>query len=377
MNRSINKFALSVIILLMLVVVILLFLRSDLVVDKDKLTSLGQGIVNLGTDNNNLVTDENLNLSIDEWRAANHPLVIAQQRDRSYQGSDLEIVEELGSKNGYEQFMAAYESDGLTIYGLLTIPLGQPPEGGWPSIIFNHGYIPPEQYQTTERYVTYQDYFAKAGYITFKSDYRGHGQSQGLPVGGYWSPDYTTDVLNAKASVQKLEVANPNKIGFWGHSMGGFLTLRSLVITDDIKAAVIWGGVIGSYQEIHDAWQARRQRWSPSAREDMARRAASSSSQIISQAFGAPSHESEFWRAVDPSFHLNETNTAIQLHHGQADTSVDWQLSQALYNRLINLNITAEIYLYPDGDHNLSGDNFSVAMQRSLEFFDKYVKNSD
>ncbi len=95
MSRSISKLTLSVIIFLTLVVVIILFLRSDLVVDKDKLASLGQGIVNLDTDSNNLVADENLNLSIDEWREANHPLVIAQQRDRSYQGSDLEIVEEL------------------------------------------------------------------------------------------------------------------------------------------------------------------------------------------------------------------------------------------------------------------------------------------
>ncbi len=53
------------------------------------------------------------------------------------------------------------------------------PDNGRPAIIFNHGYIPPEVYRTTERYVAYQDGFARNGYVTFKSDYRGHGFLRG------------------------------------------------------------------------------------------------------------------------------------------------------------------------------------------------------
>ena len=62
----------------------------------------------------------------------------------------------------------------------MTVPNGPKPATGWPVVIFNHGYIPPAQYVTTERYVAYQDAFARAGYISFKSDYRGHGKSEGL-----------------------------------------------------------------------------------------------------------------------------------------------------------------------------------------------------
>jgi len=43
---------------------------------------------------------------------------------------------------------------------------------GWPVIMFNHGYIEPEKYRSTERYMDYVDYFAKNGYIVFRSDYR-------------------------------------------------------------------------------------------------------------------------------------------------------------------------------------------------------------
>lgn len=61
------------------------------------------------------------------------------------------------------------------------MPNGPRPKSGWPVIIFNHGHIPPAQYRTTERHVAYVDAFARAGYIVFKSDYRGQGSSEGHP----------------------------------------------------------------------------------------------------------------------------------------------------------------------------------------------------
>ena len=79
----------------------------------------------------------------------------------------------------------SYLSDGLRIYGLLTVPIADKPKNGWPVVIFNHGYIPPTQYRTTERYVAYVDRFAGNGYIVFKSDYRGNGLSEGQPEGSY------------------------------------------------------------------------------------------------------------------------------------------------------------------------------------------------
>ena len=51
-------------------------------------------------------------------------------------------------------------------------------------IVFNHGYIPPAEYRTTERYVAYVDGFARNGYIVFRPDYRGHDQSEGECVAG-------------------------------------------------------------------------------------------------------------------------------------------------------------------------------------------------
>src|SRR5438046_940881 len=64
-----------------------------------------------------------------------NPLSIEAMRQQSYLGSDLKIEQTLADGSNYHQYIASYLSDNLKIYGLLTIPIGNPPSGGWPAII--------------------------------------------------------------------------------------------------------------------------------------------------------------------------------------------------------------------------------------------------
>lgn len=303
--------------------------------------------------------------------ALQNPLSIDAMRKKTYPGSDLAIEQTLTPGNNYNQYIASYRSDGLKIYGLLTVPTGEKPAGGWPVIIFNHGYIPPDTYRTTERYVAYVDAFARDGYIVFKSDYRGNGSSEGQPEGAYYSPAYTTDVLNAIASLKKYKDANPNKIGMWGHSMGGNITLRDLVVDPkDIKAAVIWGGVVGSYDDLMNNWQ-RRVSYQPPPRELALRN--NYRQQLIST-YGTPQSNPAFWNALDPTFFLADITAPIQLHTGGDDEEVPVAFSTGLRDKLEQAGKTVEYYNYPGGDHNISSPNFEPAIERSVAFFDKYLK---
>lgn len=302
-----------------------------------------------------------------------HPLSIEAMRARSYPGSEIKIEKTLPDGSNYHQYIASYISDGLKIYALLTIPIGQKPKDGWPVILFNHGYIQPETYQTfpsVGQYATYVPVFAEKGYIVFKPDYRGNGNSQGRPEGAYYSPAYATDDLNALSSIKEYKNANPDKIGMWGHSMGGSITLRNLVVnTKDIKAAVIWGGVVGSYNDLMNNWQ-RRVRFVPSQREMVLRNA--SRAKIISE-HGTPQTNPAFWNSIDPTYFVSDITAPVQIHTGADDEEVPAAFSQSLYEKLKTAGKTAEFYSYPGADHNISQD-FSLAMERSLAFFDKYLK---
>ena len=295
-----------------------------------------------------------------------HPLTMQAMRTRDYPGSDLAIEQTLDPGSNYYRYVASYLSDGLKIYGLLTVPYADPPEGGWPAIIFNHGFIPPTEYRTTERYVAYVNALATNGYVVFKPDYRGHGDSEGAASGGYSSPAYTVDVLNALASVQRYPGVNPEKMGMWGHSMGGHLTLRAMVTVKSIKAGVIWAGVVGSYQDMMTNW--RRNRPFPTTSGRLSR-----IGQELTDTYGTWDENPEFWASISPIDNVADISGPLQLHHGTADGDVPLEFSESLYQAMVAAGKEVEFYTYPDNDHNIS-QAFSSAMQRTVEFYDRFLK---
>ena len=297
------------------------------------------------------------------------PLQISAMRAREYPGSDVVVESVLDPGVNYNRYIVSYLSEGLKIYALMTVPNGEKPATGWPVVIFNHGFIPPDVYVTTERYVAYVDLIARSGYIVFRSDYRGHGNSEGEARGAYSSPDYTVDVLNAVATMKRYPDADPNRIGMWGHSMGGYITLRSMVITKDIKAGVIWAGVVGSYPDLLSRW-----RRGPGASVPPTPRPGSWRVSLM-ETYGAPEENPEFWNSISANSYLTDLSGPIQLHHGTADEDVPLEFSETLFYQMLEAEQYVELYKYDGDNHNIS-NYFSTAMQRTIEFFDRFVKQS-
>jgi len=301
-----------------------------------------------------------------------HPMNILDMRQMPYPGSKITIEETLDPGANYYRYYAWYESQGVKIYGLLTVPFGDRPADGWPAIVFNHGYISPLIYKTTERYIAYVDQLARHGYIVYKIDYRGHDRSGGEATGAYGDPGYTVDVLNAVASLKEFPQADPDRIGMWGHSMGGFLTLRAMVISRDIKAGVIWSGVVGSYPDMLCCWH------HPDL--DMPTRTPNPNfrsgwrTQWI-KLYGTPEENPQFWMGISANSYLSDLSGPLQIHHDIGDSEVPVKFSQDLYHEVQEVGKTVEYYEYPGDDHNLA-NYFNQAMQRTIEFFDKYLKDA-
>ncbi|MFC6802150.1 alpha/beta hydrolase family protein [Deinococcus caeni] len=74
------------------------------------------------------------------------------------------------------------------------------------------------------------------------------------------------DVLNAAASLRRDPRVNPDRLGLWGHSMGGQLSLKAMIVDPRLKAASLWAGVIASYDVLATDWNpppARNAPWTP------------------------------------------------------------------------------------------------------------------
>ncbi len=264
----------------------------------------------------------------------------------------------------YTSYRASYLSEGLTIYGLLTVPIGDAPEKGWPGVIFLHGYIPPTIYKTTGQYVAYVDYLARNGFVVFKPDYRGHDKSEGEARGAYNSSDYVIDALSAYDALSKFPGVNPKGIGLWGHSMSGNISMRAFAVRPTIPAVVIWAGAVYTYADMREfSIQDGSYRPQPLNTQLQQRR------QRLREIYGDFSADSPFWKQVAVTDYVKELQGSIQIHHAVNDDVVNIGYSRNLMKVLDGTTVPHELFEYPDGGHNIQGAAFVTAFDRTVAFF--------
>jgi dipeptidyl aminopeptidase/acylaminoacyl peptidase len=277
-------------------------------------------------------------------------------------------VQNYGNYTGY---LTSYRSEGYKINGLLTIPKGEMPEGGWPAVVFVHGYIPPTQYATLEKYVAYVDSLARNGFVVFKIDLRGHGDSEGRPSGAYYSSGYVIDTLNAYSALQNSDFVNPKKIGLWGHSMAGNVTMRAFAVKPDIPAVVIWAGAGYSYSDLIK-YRITDSSYRPQPTTTLSP-SGGNSRKRLTDVVGEVTDTNPFWKIVAPTNYINDFKGAIQLHHAINDATVNVEYSRELNGLLDKSTVPHEYYEYQTGDHNIADPSFGTAMQRTVDFYKKYL----
>jgi dipeptidyl aminopeptidase/acylaminoacyl peptidase len=149
-----------------------------------------------------------------------------------------------------------------------------------------------------------------------------------------------------------------------------------MVVDTDIKAGVIWAGVVASYPDLFERW--RR----PGSNGDVPHPALNSIQrrgrwrQGLMTTYGSPDDNPDFWASVSPNSYVSDLSGPVQLHHGTADSSVPVEFSETLETQIQAVNKPVELYLYDNDNHNIS-NNFTTAMARSIQFFDVHVKGVD
>lgn len=298
------------------------------------------------------------------------PLSIEYMQRKEYPGSKIIIEDTLSPADEYNRYFISYLSDGLKINGLLTIPTTEKPKKGYPVVLLNHGYVPPDEYSATSNYEMMVEPLARAGFIVLMPNFRGHGESEGKPEQPFVSPGYITDSMNALASVKTLEDVDKNSIGVFGHSTGGFMILHQLLLTDDFKAAVISAGVVGNKSSMV-AWHLDSLKNNLLTTVNDWQTAAQLRKLVTEK--GTPESNPEFWNATDPTLQLDKVNTPIQIQIGTADIIVPPEMSSWLHKELQKKKKTVEYLEYEDADHNLAPYT-EEAMGEAVTFFNKYLK---
>ncbi len=143
-------------------------------------------------------------------------------------------------------------ADGLVIHGQLFIPRHHSAHS--PALVFMHG-GPPRQmmlgYHPMDAYnfmYAANEYLASRGFVVLSVNYRlsimyGRAFADPPHAGPLGASEYQ-DIVAGARYLQKLPYVDPQKIGLWGGSYGGYLTALGLARNSDIfKAGVDYAGV--------------------------------------------------------------------------------------------------------------------------------------
>jgi len=81
----------------------------------------------------------------------------------------------------------------------------------------------------------------------------------------------------------------------------------------------------------------------------------------------------QFWDSISANTYLADLSGPLQLHQGTADTEVPVTFAETLAQGIQAAGKSVELYTYQGDNHDLS-KSFDLAMSRTIQFFDTYLK---
>lgn len=253
--------------------------------------------------------------------------------------------------------------DGLEIHGQLFLPKGAKAGDNRPAIIFMHG-GPIRQMLLGWHMRGYyhnayamNQYLANKGFVVLSVNYRsgiGYGYAfRTAPNQGPRGASEYQDIVAAGRYLQQRPEVNPNKIGLWGGSYGGYLTALGLARDSELFAAGV------DLHGVHD-WSLRARRrdgggWDIRGEE------------LMNSAYqSSPVADVYFW------------TSPVLFVHGDDDRNVDFVQTTDLAQRLRKLGKAhVELLIIPDEIHSfLLHRSWVKVYKAAADFFERFLKSS-
>lgn len=282
------------------------------------------------------------------------PYSIDSLRNRTYGERNIEVVETMEETDSFTRYLIHYLSEELSIYGFANVPKG---EGPFPVIVAIHGFVDPAIYKTLDYTTSALDVITQAGYIVIHPDLRGYPPSDNGD--NLFRVGMAIDVLNLIALIKAeagppelFAKAAPDRIGLWGHSLGGSIALRVLTVSSDIKAATVFASMSGD--ELKNA-------------------------ELLSNISADPIFQTELSTApsvlerISPMFYYSNITAPIQLHHGAVDQTVPVAWAEETCQALTTAGVEVECIYYPEEDHTFRSRVADQLYSALFAFYETYL----
>ncbi|MBA2303047.1 MAG: S9 family peptidase [Acidobacteria bacterium] len=249
--------------------------------------------------------------------------------------------------------------DSVEVYARLFTPemIGARRDPSRPAVVFVHGagYLQNahKYWSTYFREYMFHSLLASRGYVVLDVDYRassGYGRDWRTAIYRHMGGKDLEDIVDGAKYLVDKEGINAKRIGVYGGSYGGFITLMAMFTTPDVFAA---GAALRPVT-------------------DWARYNHGYTSNILN----IPQKDAEAYRKSSPIYFADGLKGALLILHGMVDVNVHFQDSVRLAQRLIELRKENwEIAPYPVEDHGFTEEtSWADEYKRILKLFEQNLR---
>ncbi|MYM65480.1 alpha/beta fold hydrolase [Pseudoduganella sp. FT55W] len=277
-------------------------------------------------------------------------------------GSMVEWLErnELNANHPYGKYLDSHlkteygtlkAKDGQTLYYSMIKPANFNPAKKYPVFLFTYGGPHSQRVQRTWGNF-FDQYMAQQGFIVWRLDNRGSGRRERAFTDAIYHQLGRVEVEDQLTGVEwlgKQSYVDPKRVGVFGWSYGGFMTLRLLAEASDKIAMGVSVAPVTDWT-LYDT-------------------------HYTEQFMGTPKENPAGYEYSGVYSHLDGLKSPLLLIHGMADDNVLFTNTTRMIDALVKRNVQFELMTYPGGKHGISGRPSQRHVYGKIEaFFKKNLK---
>jgi Dipeptidyl aminopeptidases/acylaminoacyl-peptidases len=224
-------------------------------------------------------------------------------------------------------------AEGVVLNGYMVKPANFDSTKHYPVLMTQ--YSGPDSQEVLDRWgIGWDEVLASEGYIVACVDPRGtgaRGEEFRKMTYGQLGKYETIDQVEAAKYLQSLSYVDSARIGIWGWSYGGFMTLTSLMKGNDVFKMGIAVAPVTNWRYYDSIYTERF--------------------------MGLPQDNASGYDDNSPINHVDELKAKLLIVCGSGDDNVHMQNSFELISRLIEANKQYDMMVYPDKNHSIYGGN--------------------
>jgi dipeptidyl-peptidase-4 len=271
-------------------------------------------------------------------------------------GKQIAVVREPDSSTGEFEILPAEivqmrAADGTTLYARMIKPAGFEASKKYPVITIVYGGPHGQAVKDQWSGLSWEQALAHRGYVIWQLDNRGtdgRGHKFESVVYRNLGEKELEDQLAGLKHLESLGFADMSRVGMYGWSYGGFMTLYSLLNAPDKFRAGIAGAPVTDWRNYDTIYTERY--------------------------MGLPADYAEAYTKSSPLGKAGELKARLMLVHNFSDDNVHFQNTMQMANALQKANKPFEMMVYPQKAHGVTGDAKKQMLQVMTRFFDEHLK---